>query len=177
MTVNRFCGSSMSAIHITAANIVAGMGDAYLSFGVESMSMVPQGGLNFPPHPYLHPYLYEHTDTYIAMGQTAENVAVRYQIPQSEQDQLALESHCWRLGAVSSARRWQFVVLRHLRVQHPRKAGVCATLIEAPLFRIMYIMSTKDWCKKLSGWSCVSTKSHAPVVAHRRAGPFLAQAL
>lgn len=89
MTVNRFCGSSMSAIHIAAAQIEAGLGEAYLCFGVESMSMVPQGGLNFSPNPDL----YEHSDAYIAMGQTAENVAVRYEVGRAHQDQMALESH------------------------------------------------------------------------------------
>ena len=53
MTVNRFCGSSMQAIHIAAAQIEAGMGDAFLCAGVESMTMVPQGGLSFSPHPDL----------------------------------------------------------------------------------------------------------------------------
>src|SRR5580700_5122144 len=46
MTVNRFCGSSMSVIHIAAAQLEAGIGEAYLCVGVESMSMVPQGGFN-----------------------------------------------------------------------------------------------------------------------------------
>jgi acetyl-CoA acyltransferase len=40
MTVNRFCGSSMSAVQIAAAQIEAGIGEAYLCVGVESMSMV-----------------------------------------------------------------------------------------------------------------------------------------
>ena len=89
MTVNRFCGSSMSAIHIAAAQIEAGLGDAYLCVGVESMTMVPQGGFNFSPNPWL----WEHTDAYITMGRTAENVAQRYAIPRAAQDQMALESH------------------------------------------------------------------------------------
>ena len=49
MTVNRFCGSSMQAIHIAAAQIETGMGEAFLCVGVESMSIVPQGGFNFSP--------------------------------------------------------------------------------------------------------------------------------
>ncbi len=89
MTVNRFCGSSMSAIHIAAAQIEAGLGEAYLCFGVESMTMVPQGGFNFSPNPWL----LEHTQAYVKMGQTAENVAARYGIPRSAQEQMALESH------------------------------------------------------------------------------------
>lgn len=89
MTINRFCGSSMSAIHVAAAQIEAGQGEAYLCFGVESMTMVPQGGLNFSPNPWLK----EHTQAYIAMGQTAENVAELYKVPRQAQDQMALESH------------------------------------------------------------------------------------
>jgi acetyl-CoA acyltransferase len=45
MTVNRFCGSSMSAIHIAAGQIAIGAGEAFVAGGVESMTMVPQGGL------------------------------------------------------------------------------------------------------------------------------------
>ncbi|HBU64215.1 MAG TPA: acetyl-CoA C-acyltransferase, partial [Alcanivorax sp.] len=71
MTVNRFCGSSMSAVHIAAANIEAGLGDAFLCMGVESMTQVPQGGFNFSPNPWLQ----EYTDAYVSMGRTAENVA------------------------------------------------------------------------------------------------------
>jgi acetyl-CoA acyltransferase len=89
MTVNRFCGSSMSAVHIAAAQIEAGLGDAYLCLGVESMTMVPQGGLTFSPHPVL----YEQTDAYISMGETAENVAERYAVSRADQEQLALQSH------------------------------------------------------------------------------------
>lgn len=89
MTVNRFCGSSMSAIHIAAANIEAGLGDAFMCIGVESMTMVPQGGFNFSPHPDL----FEQTDTYIPMGRTAENVARQYRISRQDQEALALLSH------------------------------------------------------------------------------------
>ena len=50
-TVNRFCGSSMYAIHIAAGQIAIGAGEAFIAAGVESMSMVPQGGLNMSPNP------------------------------------------------------------------------------------------------------------------------------
>ena len=89
MTVNRFCGSSMSAIHIAAAQIEAGLGEAYLCIGVESMTMVPQGGFNFSPNPWL----LEHSDVYISMGMTAENVAQRYEVARADQEQLAFDSH------------------------------------------------------------------------------------
>jgi acetyl-CoA acyltransferase len=90
MTVNRFCGSSMSAVHIAAAQIEAGIGEAYLCVGVESMSMVPQGGFNRSPNPQLQA---RQTQAYITMGETAENVAKRYQISRADQEVLAVESH------------------------------------------------------------------------------------
>ncbi|SDZ55254.1 acetyl-CoA acyltransferase [Variovorax sp. YR266] len=89
MTVNRFCGSSMQAVHIAAAQIEAGMGDAFLCVGVESMTMVPQGGFNFSPNPELK----ENTDAYISMGETAENVAQRWNVSRADQDAFAVESH------------------------------------------------------------------------------------
>ena len=89
MTVNRFCGSSMQAVHIAAAQIEAGMGDAFLCVGVESMTMVPQGGLNFSPNPELE----ANTDAYISMGETAENVAARWHVSRADQDALAVQSH------------------------------------------------------------------------------------
>lgn len=90
MTVNRFCGSSMSAIHIAAAQIEAGIGEAYLCVGVESMSMVPQGGLSPSPNPALQS---PHSDAYISMGQTAENVAKRFNVSRHDQEAMAVESH------------------------------------------------------------------------------------
>lgn len=89
MTVNRFCGSSMQAVHIAAAQIEAGMGEAFLCVGVESMTMVPQGGFNFSPHPELR----DQSDAYISMGETAENVALRWNVSRADQEQLAVESH------------------------------------------------------------------------------------
>ena len=89
MTINRFCGSSMSAIHIAAAQIEAGLGEAYLCVGIESMTMVPQGGYNFSPNPQL----LAETDAYISMGDTAENVARKYEVARVDQEKLAFQSH------------------------------------------------------------------------------------
>lgn len=89
MTVNRFCGSSMQAVHSAAAQIEAGLGDAFLCVGVESMTMVPQGGFNFSPHPGLQ----ANSAAYISMGETAENVAQRWNVSRADQELLALHSH------------------------------------------------------------------------------------
>ena len=89
MTVNRFCGSSMQAVHIAAAQIEAGMGEAFLCVGVESMTMVPQGGFNFSPSAEL----LANTDAYISMGETAENVAQRWNVSRADQEAFAVDSH------------------------------------------------------------------------------------
>jgi acetyl-CoA acyltransferase len=88
-TINRFCGSSMTAIHVAAGSIATGAGDAFLCVGVESMTRVPQGGLS----PARNPYLQQHRpEAYTPMGITAENVARTYHISREAQDQFAASS-------------------------------------------------------------------------------------
>src|SRR6267378_7494451 len=50
-TINRFCGSSMTAVHYAAGQIAIGAGEAFICAGVESMTRVPQGGFSFSPNP------------------------------------------------------------------------------------------------------------------------------
>jgi acetyl-CoA acyltransferase len=89
ITMNRFCGSSMSAIHVAAGSIATGAGEAFLCVGVESMSRVPQGGLSSSPNPKL---LQDYPQAYISMGMTAENLARRYDIGRTAQDAFAVSS-------------------------------------------------------------------------------------
>lgn len=89
VTVNRFCGSSMQAIHNAAGLISAGAGEAYLCGGVESMTRVPMGGFNPMPNPDLA----AKTKAYISMGETAENVGKKYGIARVEQEEFAVKSH------------------------------------------------------------------------------------
>jgi acetyl-CoA acyltransferase len=89
-TVNRFCGSSMSSIHIAAGAIQMQAGEAFICAGVESMSRVPMGGFNPLPSPKLYA---ARPDAYIGMGDTAENVAQRWQITRAAQEAFALDSH------------------------------------------------------------------------------------
>nr|WP_180166613.1 thiolase family protein [Stenotrophomonas sp. SbOxS2]NYT99466.1 thiolase family protein [Stenotrophomonas sp. SbOxS2] len=106
MTVNRFCGSSMQAVHIAAAQIEAGMGDAFLCVGVESMTMVPQGGFNFSPNPELLAY----TQAYTSMGETAENVAARWNVSRADQEVFAVESHRKAAAAHAAGRLAEEIV-------------------------------------------------------------------
>jgi acetyl-CoA acyltransferase len=89
MTVNRFCGSSMSAIHIAMGQIQIGAGEAFICAGLESMSRIPMGGYNPLPSPELAA---KSPGAYMGMGQTAENVAQQYQITRAEQEAFAVRS-------------------------------------------------------------------------------------
>ena len=89
VTVNRFCGSSMQAIHMAAGAIAANAGDAFICAGVESMSRVPMMGFNPMPHPGL---CERYPQAYISMGETAENVAVKYAISRERQEAFGLAS-------------------------------------------------------------------------------------
>jgi len=82
-TVNRFCGSSMQSIHMAAGAIQLDAGEAFLCAGVESMTRVPMAGFNPMPHPGLAK---DFPAAYMSMGQTAENVARKYQVTRAQQD-------------------------------------------------------------------------------------------
>lgn len=89
MTVNRFCGSSMSSVHIAAGQIAIGAGEVFICAGVESMSRVPMMGYNPLPSPELAK---KRPGAYMSMGETAENVAGQYQVPRAAQEAFAVES-------------------------------------------------------------------------------------
>ncbi len=90
VTVNRFCGSSMEAIHMAAGRIAAGAGDVFLCAGVESMTRIPMGGFNPAPNPGLYSTFPQAFDS---MGKTAETVAKKYGITRKDQEAFALRSH------------------------------------------------------------------------------------
>lgn len=100
-TVNRFCGSSMTAIHIAAGAINTGAGDAFICAGVESMSRIPMGGFNPMPNPALYE---KYPQAYISMGETAENLARKYDISRESQEEFAVSSHHKAAAAAQSGK-------------------------------------------------------------------------
>jgi acetyl-CoA acyltransferase len=91
MTIDRWCGSSMEAIHIAAGKISMGSGKVFICAGVESMTRV-KTGFDSLPYPFTedqnnNPHLY------LSMGITAENVAKKYNISRQEQQEFAIKSH------------------------------------------------------------------------------------
>lgn len=99
-TVNRLCGSSMTAIHMAAAQIEAGIGDTFLCGGVEHMGHVPMThGFDGAPELSINT-----AKAAAMMGLTAEMLTQTHQIDRKSQDEFALASHqksyaAWKDGA------------------------------------------------------------------------------
>jgi acetyl-CoA acyltransferase len=105
-TVNRLCGSGMEAIASAARVIAAGEADICLAGGVESMTrapfVLPRASEPFPRAAgvadtrlgwrLVSPRMQEMYPP-ISLGETAENVAERYQVSRERQDEFALRSH------------------------------------------------------------------------------------
>ncbi|MGB6849138.1 MAG: thiolase family protein [Thermoanaerobaculia bacterium] len=93
--VNRFCGSSMDAVHQLSQAIIAGDLECGIAVGVEDMFTIPMGGFN----PSFHPKLAE-MGYYIGMGETAENLAKDLDIGREEQEAFSVQSHERALAAL-----------------------------------------------------------------------------
>jgi acetyl-CoA acyltransferase len=100
-TVNRFCGSSMQAIHMAAGAIQMDAGDCFVCAGVESMTRVPMGGFNPLPHPGLFE---KFPQAFASMGETAENLARQYGISRRRQEEFAVESQRKTAAAQAAGR-------------------------------------------------------------------------
>lgn len=90
VTVNRFCSSGLQAVALAAQAIMSGMAECVIAGGVESMSMVPMTGNKPSMNLKLQQTI---PGAYLGMGLTAENLARKYSISRTEQDEFALESH------------------------------------------------------------------------------------
>src|SRR5205807_5805565 len=94
-TITRYCSSSLQTTRMAAHAIRSGQGDVFLSVGVECVSRFLNGTSDNPQNqnPRLQPGNSEgYPNVYIAMGETAENVAAREEIAREEMDQFALRS-------------------------------------------------------------------------------------
>ncbi|MGP1398031.1 MAG: thiolase family protein [Inquilinaceae bacterium] len=100
-TVNRFCGSSMQAIHMAAGAIQLDAGELFVCAGIESMTRVPMTGFNPMPNPALNE---ANPGAYMSMGDTAENLARKYQFTREAQQEMAVESHRKAAAAQAAGR-------------------------------------------------------------------------
>ncbi|HET8883742.1 MAG TPA: acetyl-CoA C-acyltransferase FadA [Solimonas sp.] len=98
-TVNRLCGSSMTALHAAVGSIKAGVGDTFIVGGVEHMGHVPMThGFDGDPELSINT-----AKASAMMGLTAEMLTQTHQVSREQQDQFALASHqkayaAWKNG-------------------------------------------------------------------------------
>lgn len=97
-TVNRLCGSSMSALHTAVASIKAGMGEIYLVGGVEHMGHIDMNS-SVDPNPLLGLSVAKAAGS---MGMTAEYLALLHGISREQMDAFGARSH-QRAAAATNA--------------------------------------------------------------------------
>ncbi len=101
MTINRYCSSGMQAIWLAQMDIMVGNCDVTIGGGTETMTMIPMGGNKIVPNPWMAE---NYPQGYVGMGQTAENVAMKYGISRKEQDDWALISNNRAIAANKEGR-------------------------------------------------------------------------
>lgn len=101
MTVNRYCSSGIETMAIAKAKIEAGIADVIIAGGTESMSAIAMGGWRVVPNAKISK---DHADWYWGMGNTAEEVAARYNISRDMQDEFAFKSHMKALDAIKNGK-------------------------------------------------------------------------
>jgi acetyl-CoA C-acetyltransferase len=89
MTVNRFCSSGLQAIALAAQRVMTGEASVIVAGGLESISLVQDGRVPPVPDDWL---LAHKPEVYMAMIDTADNVAARYKVSREAQDEYSLES-------------------------------------------------------------------------------------
>ncbi len=100
-TINRFCSSGLQAIAHAAQSVHTGLQPVVVAGGVESMSMVPMNSARVSLNPEL---VNQHPAVYISMGNTAENVARKFDVSREAQDQFALRSHQKAVAAIKAGK-------------------------------------------------------------------------
>jgi 3-oxoadipyl-CoA thiolase len=118
LTVNRLCGSGLQAVNSAAHAIEVGDGDVFIGGGVESMTRAPyvmakpemawdRGERQMYDTTlgwrFVNPKLAEQHYPY-SMGETAENVAERWEVGRDLQDRFALESQRKAVAAIEGGR-------------------------------------------------------------------------
>jgi acetyl-CoA acyltransferase len=101
VTVNRLCASGLEAIVQADLRIRAGGDRVVVAGGVESMSLLPFGGLKPSPNPWLAEH---YPAALLTMGLTAERVARHYRVSRADQDAFALASHRKAVAAQAAGR-------------------------------------------------------------------------
>ncbi|MEM9660525.1 MAG: thiolase family protein, partial [Planctomycetota bacterium] len=108
LTINRFCSSGLQSIAIAANQIASGQTQVAMAGGVDSISMRNR---QKPAKAELNPRLLEEVpDIFMAMGNTAEVVARRYQVTREMQDEYSLQSQQRYAAAVDAGKMAEEIV-------------------------------------------------------------------
>lgn len=107
LTINRLCGTGLESVLTAARYILTNEANVVLAGGTESMSQVPHviRGMRWGSQlgaPVVEDWVWDGLyDTYgdCTMGETAENLAAKYNVTREEVDQHALSSHERALAA------------------------------------------------------------------------------
>ena len=133
LTVNRLCASGLDAVNHAAQAILCGHGDLYIAGGVESMSraplVMPKPTAAFPRGSvevfdstigwrFTNPKMPEIHEP-IGMGDTAENVAEKYEVSREDQDAFAASSQR-RWAAANEAGLWKSEIVP---IEIPQRKG------------------------------------------------------
>jgi acetyl-CoA acyltransferase len=120
-TVNRLCASGLEAIALADQRIRSGGAQAIVAGGVESMSLIPMGGVKPSPNPWMAEH---YPASLLTMGLTAERVARHYSVSREDQDGFALASHKKALAAQAAGRFADELISVPLTMAVPgKKAG------------------------------------------------------
>ena len=107
-TINRFCGSAMTALHKAAYEIMGGAGDIFIAGGTESMSMIPMTSNKPTPNVRFVTDGSTLPNVYVSMGETAERVIDRYgdkmDLSRESLDKFSYDSHMKAIKAQESGR-------------------------------------------------------------------------
>ena len=121
MTINRFCSSGLQSIALAANQIASGQCDVAISGGVDSISMrTRQSPGKSAQNKRL---LDEKPEIFMAMGNTAEVVARRYQVTREAQDKFALQSQQRYAAAASKGYIGEEIVPMKVTMKKVDKEG------------------------------------------------------
>lgn len=120
MTINRFCSSGLQSIAMAADRIKSGGAEVIVAGGLETMSMIPMGGHIIRPNPYL---VEHYPDFYLNMGLATENVARKYEVTRSEQDEFAVRSHTRAAAALDAGKFAEETVALHVTLEELDEKG------------------------------------------------------
>src|SRR5699024_10227853 len=107
ITINRYCSSGLQSIAYGAERIMLGHSDTILAGGAESMSLIPMGGHVIKPNSIL---VIEARRYYMTLRHSADEVANRYDVARTAQDEFAVERHKRAEAAIKAGKFYDEIV-------------------------------------------------------------------